>query len=128
MTSLSSFSKTYVSLMDSGCSECHLTLANTSFSSWFCTCSNGVLVELDSAAISLLSLKWNTLFSLFAHHHLLLVIRIVFNPLWLPAFPGIVSKSLAVKALYPPVFALPDFQLYPIPSSVHCPLIPNCLD
>ncbi|GKD16570.1 hypothetical protein Tco_1205728, partial [Tanacetum coccineum] len=24
-----------------------------------------------------------------------------FNPLWLPAFPGIVSKSLAVIALYP---------------------------
>ncbi|GKE28181.1 hypothetical protein Tco_1443565, partial [Tanacetum coccineum] len=36
---------------------------------------------------------------LFAHHHLLLMIRVVFNPLWLPAFPGIVSKSLAVKAL-----------------------------
>ncbi|GKF71264.1 hypothetical protein Tco_0207378 [Tanacetum coccineum] len=42
----------------------------------------------------------NQLVSLFAHHHLLLVIRVVFNPLWLPAFPGIGSKSLAVKALY----------------------------
>ncbi|GJQ98532.1 hypothetical protein Tco_0009671 [Tanacetum coccineum] len=36
---------------------------------------------------------------LFAHQSLLLVIRVVFNPLWLPALPGIVSKSLAVKAL-----------------------------
>ncbi|GKF98288.1 hypothetical protein Tco_0297071, partial [Tanacetum coccineum] len=49
MTLLSSFSKTYVSLMDSGCSECRLSFANTSFSSWFYTCSNGVSVELDSA-------------------------------------------------------------------------------
>ncbi|GJW09844.1 hypothetical protein Tco_1575671 [Tanacetum coccineum] len=34
---------------------------------------------------------------LFAHHHLFLVIRVVFNPLWLPAIHLILGKSLQLK-------------------------------
>ncbi|GKA04470.1 hypothetical protein Tco_0683590 [Tanacetum coccineum] len=71
--------------------------------------------------ISLAQLGWGkSLFSLFEHHpYLLCDYASSFNPLWLPAFPGIVSKSLAVKALYPILLHYRTAYCFLAPKTVH---------